>query len=363
MKEDAIRRIFNWMQGKKDYPYSIELGPTLRCNLNCLFCWRYGKKKIVSNELTLNEYKDIVRQAASMNVKEIRIIGGGEPLLYNGLIEIMKDIKKYNMFGYICTNGTLLEDKVETLVKIGWDHIKVSIHGSNAKTHDMLVSKKGAFKKAVTALKKAADLKRKFKTDKPKLEIGMVLVNKNYKEVPGMFRLAKEIGVNSVFIEPVTVYTKMGKTLLLNEKQSKEFVKIARETFIKFKGIETNLNFFFETKAHEYTGHMDKLMAKSVKFTKLQNKFLKAACYEPFWRMGIRVDGTVCPCGFNDITSKENIRKNTLKEIWFSEYFEKRRRDLLNWNLPEHCKKCCTTLVRNNMMIRNILSRWIKESS
>ena len=139
MKEEIIRRIFNWMKGKKDFPYSLELSPTLRCNLYCLFCWRYGKKVEIKNELTLKEYKRILKEAHELKVKEIRVIGGGEPLMRKDTFEIMKDIKKYGMFGYICTNGTLFTEKmIKTLVAIGWDHIKISLHAPNKKLHNIL---------------------------------------------------------------------------------------------------------------------------------------------------------------------------------------------------------------------------------
>ena len=356
MQEEALRRIFNWMNGKKDFPYSIELAPTLRCNLNCLFCWRYGKCIDHSDELTLEDYKRIVREASLLNVREVRIIGGGEPMLRPETFEIMKEIKKFKMFGYICTNGTFFNEKIiRTLVEIGWDHVKISIHGSNAKTHDELVGKKGAFEKSIQALKEFVKVKRELHAKKPHLEIGVVLVNRNYRQIPEIFKLARNIGVDSVFIEPITVYTEMGKTLVLNEDESEEFIEIAKKTFLEFKNIKTNLNFFFESKAHEYTGRMDEFMREKLKLTDSQNKFLKALCYEPFWRMGIRVDGTVCPCGFYDVTSKENVKYKSLKEIWFGEYFERRRKEVLDDRLPPHCKKCCTTLVKNNLMIRKKL--------
>ena len=64
--DEKIRRLLNWFHGKKDLPYSIELSPTLRCNLNCLFCWRYGKKVETSDELSLMDYKKILKEAKEL---------------------------------------------------------------------------------------------------------------------------------------------------------------------------------------------------------------------------------------------------------------------------------------------------------
>jgi radical SAM protein with 4Fe4S-binding SPASM domain len=75
--------------------------------------------------------------------------------------------------------------------------------------------------------------------------------------------------------------------------------------------------------------------------------------------MGIRVDGWVCPCGFLDQNTTENVREKGLREIWFGKYFEKRRRELLQKNMPDYCKRCCTTLVQYNQIIREQLERLI----
>ena len=92
---------------------------------------------------------------------------------------------------------------------------------------------------------------------------------------------------------------------------------------------------------------------------KKKNEFFSIPCYEPFYRMGIRVDGTVGPCGFFDTESSANIKNKSLKEIWFGSYFQNRRNQMFKRELPNYCKKCCTTLVANNQEIREQLRRCI----
>jgi len=355
--DEKIERLLEWARGKKSLPYSLELSPTLKSNLNCLFCWRYGKKVESKNELSLVEYKRILKEASELKIKEIRVIGGGEPLFRKDTFEIMKEVKKYGMFGYICTNGTLFSEKmIETLVKIGWNHVKISLHGPDKKTQDFLSQGK-SFEKVIKNIKSFVKWKKKLKTEKPKLEIGLVLNKLNFKKVPLMIKLTKKLKVQAFFVEPITVYTKKGKELKLNKKEAEEFKEIAKKAYKLTNGLETNLQQFFSPELIEKTGKMIEEIKKLVKSKK--KDFLSVPCFEPWWRMGIRVDGWVCPCGFLDQSTTENIREKSLREIWFGEYFEKRRKELLSKNMPDYCKKCCTTLVQYNQIIREQLKKAI----
>jgi MoaA/NifB/PqqE/SkfB family radical SAM enzyme len=355
--DEKIERLLEWAKGKKSLPYSLELSPTLKCNLNCLFCWRYGKNVGSKDELSLEEYKRILKEANKLKIKEVRIIGGGEPLLRKDTFEIMKEVKKYRMFGYICTNGTLFSEKmIEKLVRIGWDHVKISLHGPDKKTQDFLVQGK-SFEKVIKNIKSFVEWKEKLKTEKPKLEIGLVLNKINFKKVPSMIKLAKNLNVQAFFIEPITVYTKKGRELKLSKKEAEKFKEIAKNAYKLANGLETNLQQFFSSELIEKTGKMVEKIKKLVKGKR--KDFLSAPCFEPWWRMGIRVDGWVCPCGFLDQNTTENVRKKSLEEIWFGEYFEKRRRELLSKTMPDYCKKCCTTLVQYNQIIRDQLEKAI----
>jgi MoaA/NifB/PqqE/SkfB family radical SAM enzyme len=355
MFNEKIERLTEWTRRGKALPYSIELSPTLRCNLNCLFCWRYGKKVDYGNELILEEYKKILEEANQLKVKEIRIIGGGEPLFRKDTLEVMKEVKKYGMFGYICTNGTpFSDDKIKTLVAIGWDHIKISLHGSNKKTQDYLAQEE-SFEKVIKNIKSFVRWKIKLKTKKPKLEIGFVLNRKNFRKVPSMVKLAKKLNVQVFFIEPVTTYTKKGKELKLKKREVEEFKEIAKKAYFLARNLETNLQQFFSPELIEKTGNMIEEIKKNIKDDK--RNFLSVPCYEPWWRMGIRVDGWICPCGFLDQNTTENIRQKSLKEIWFGEYFKTRRKQLLYEEMPKYCERCCTTLLLSNHLIRDELSK------
>jgi MoaA/NifB/PqqE/SkfB family radical SAM enzyme len=349
MKE-IIQGLKKWEKGETAPPYGIELAPTLKCSINCLFCWREGTKNIdYTNELGFEDYNRVIEEAAGLGVKEIKIIGGGDALCKERIIDIMCLIKDKKMFGYICTNGLLFkENDIKRLVEKKWDHIKFSFHAPDEKTNDKITRCKGSFKKIIDNIK----IINKYKKDKPRLEFGIVLINKNYKKIKKMIELAHELSIESVFIEPITVYSKLGEKLRLNKKQMSEFSTIAREAhkLAKECKIETNLQYFYTPQMIESTNNMDELILKNDK-----KDFVNAACFEPFYRMGIRVDGKVGPCGFFDEESPENVKNKNLKEVWYGDYFNNLRTKMINKDLPKQCRKCCTTLIINNQEIRKKL--------
>ena len=356
--DEIIQTLLAWCEGRMPPPFGIELAPTLRCNVNCLFCWRYGKEKIdYPPELPFEEYRKIITSAARMGVKEVKIIGGGDASVRPDTFEILPLIKEGGMFGYMCTNGTILkEHHAKRLVEVEWDHLKISFHGARAETHDILVNRPGSFERVMRTLRRLTTHRARLGTGRPTLEFGVVLVNRNFRQVVDIVRLAVEEGVDAVFIEPITVYTEMGASLRMTEEEVSKFGEIAREAkaLADLHGIETNLDNFFGATLVESTNQMRRVLYAH---RDKEDPFIDSPCFEPFYRMGIRVDGRVGPCGFFDEDDGEYITGKDLEEVWNGPYFTRRRREMLERKLGKQCERCCTTLVMNNQYIRERLTR------
>ena len=70
-----------WMDYENiQYPISIEVELTKRCNWNCKFCynvWKYSKKTSEYVDLPLDVYKKIVDESVDNGCTLIRLSGGG----------------------------------------------------------------------------------------------------------------------------------------------------------------------------------------------------------------------------------------------------------------------------------------------
>jgi MoaA/NifB/PqqE/SkfB family radical SAM enzyme len=356
---EKYKRILKWFKGKKQPPFKIDVELHRRCNSKCLSCSRraspdYERLNEISKklEMPLEKWLSIVDEAAELGVKEWHIAGGGEPMFLPSMaIPVMKKIKSYGMLGIITTNGTLWKNKhIETAVKIGWDRIHFSIDGPNAKVHDYLRNVPGTFRKVIRTINKFNKLKKEYHTDKPMLNMNTVLSRKNYRLLPQMVMFAKKYGIEFMFVDPLIVYSEIGKKLKMRKEDIKEFPKFlkkARELAKKFEinnnfdGLESNL----QAELIEKSSRMNEVIKKDVermknlKVNKFLKDFLTVPCYKPWFHMTIKCDGRVTSCDV-PVTDGDNIKNKSLKEVWHGKYFQWLRKTLLSRKIPDFCAQC-----------------------
>lgn len=353
--EEKARRIALWAQGKPQPPVRIELHPTNRCNLKCRFCWQSAAKD-QDYSLELNDQKlfQIVNEAGKWGVKEWVVSGGGEPLVRkNATLNILRLIKKYDMWGQLTTNGVLFDEKsIKDVVDIGWDQIQFSIDGPDARTHDYLRSVEGTFEKAVRNAKLLASYKKKNSKDKPYLGFNTVLNRLNYDKLPEMIEICHEVGFQLTYFEPVYPGYLEKERLSLNENEKEElqgYIKKAIKKAKKLK-ISTNIENFYK----KHLIDKDNFKKTVIKETKEdENAYIRAPCYQPWYLMGIKGCGLTGCCSTFEVG--ERIQNKTLKEIWHGPVFNRLRQEMLSQKLPSYCSKCSVVVVMDNKEIRKRL--------
>ena len=111
-------------------PVVITLSPTMRCNLDCEGC--YSRDYPRDRELSLTEIDDILATAESMGVF-LLIISGGEPLMLEGLLDVMSRHRR--LLYLLVTNGTLLDEKAARMIAEAGNIIPaVSLEGGKDET-------------------------------------------------------------------------------------------------------------------------------------------------------------------------------------------------------------------------------------
>ncbi len=98
------------LQGRKKYPLVLMLEPLFRCNLACPGCGKIQHPlQILKQHLSPEDCFKAVEECGAPVVS----IPGGEPLLHPQMDEIVKGLVERKKFVYLCTNGILLEDKLD----------------------------------------------------------------------------------------------------------------------------------------------------------------------------------------------------------------------------------------------------------
>ncbi|UCE09010.1 MAG: GTP 3',8-cyclase MoaA [Candidatus Thorarchaeota archaeon] len=171
----------------------LRLSLTQRCNHSCLFCHREGEYE-PGSEMTIQEIERLVQLAARHGIKRVKLTGG-EPLLRDDIIDIVKLLSPLVDDLSLTTNGSLLQDLAPDLKAAGLDRINVSLHTLREETHGRVTGSK--------------DLDRVKKGIKKCIEVGLtpvkinmtLLSGFNENEVESMIDFAGEVGATLQLIE------------------------------------------------------------------------------------------------------------------------------------------------------------------
>ncbi len=120
------------------------------CNLACTHCYMYsGKPKI--NELTKEEWFEIIKNAVNNGIRSITFTGG-EVLQYKYWFEVIKYAKENNINITLLTNGILWDKSKIEKSKQYIDEVQISLDGTN-ENQNSLIRGKGNFTKALNNIK------------------------------------------------------------------------------------------------------------------------------------------------------------------------------------------------------------------
>ena len=139
------------LAGITRYPLVLMLEPLFRCNLACVGCGKIDyEKPILDKRLSARECLDAVDECGAPVVS----IPGGEPLIHREIKEIVEGITARKKFVYLCTNGLLLEKKLDLFTPSPYLTFSVHLDGLR-EHHDQAVDQEGVFDIAVAAIRKA----------------------------------------------------------------------------------------------------------------------------------------------------------------------------------------------------------------
>lgn len=267
---------------------------TWRCNLNCSHCYRRK-----SDELSFEEIKRMLNEAKKIGVTHLGV-SGGEPLMRDDIIDILKYAKEMNFAVKLNTNGTLITKEFARKVKKFVDEVQVSIDGVK-ETHNKLRS--NSFDDAVKGIKILVN-------EGIHTTICMCVNKENYTEVPKVLNLALELGVKTFrVIRYIPIKNKEIEVIGKKEAYSLlKFLLIARE-LLKNR-IEIRID---ETSCFLGIG----------------------GCIAGKKCLGVLPNGDVIPCIFMPDFVGGNIRENSLAEIWNCEKFREIRESKV-----EECSGC-----------------------
>lgn len=124
---------------------------TYRCNFRCKQCYSSSGLPL-PDELTFEEVCSVLDELAEMEVFYVYFLGG-EPFMRRDFLDILRHCADLELTSVINTNGWFVDEGLaQTLKGIGVQHVRVSVDGATAETHDA-IRMPGSFERVIRALR------------------------------------------------------------------------------------------------------------------------------------------------------------------------------------------------------------------
>jgi radical SAM protein with 4Fe4S-binding SPASM domain len=136
---------------KKIRPHSFaRFHLTQRCQLECIHCYTDSSPHLPSDgELSVERWIRLTDEFADNGGEKI-LFTGGEALVYQGCIDIMRRAHERGLEVTLFSNGILIPRYIKELKEVA-DIVQISVDGPGEESHDA-VRGKGSFKKAMRAI-------------------------------------------------------------------------------------------------------------------------------------------------------------------------------------------------------------------
>lgn len=172
---------------------SLRISLTQKCNFDCFFCHQEGESN-PDGEVAPEEIEAIVSAAADLGVNKIKLTGG-EPLLRDDVVEVVRRIAPYVDEVSMTTNGYLLAERACALREAGLKRINVSFHSGNSEVFCKIIGQD-----ALAQVREGILAALECGLSPVKLNM-VVMKGVNEGEIHKMIGFTREVGVTLQLIE------------------------------------------------------------------------------------------------------------------------------------------------------------------
>jgi len=210
------------------------------------------------------------------------------------------------------TNGHFLNDEnARQTVESGLDRLIISVDGTTQEVYESY-RKEGNLAVVLEGARNVARWKRELKSATPHLIFQFLVVRPNEHQIPAIYQLAEEAGMDEVKLKTAQIYDyKNGHPLIPHQKKYARYQKQADGSF------------------------------------RVKNELLNH-CWKLWHSCVITWDGKVVPCCFDKDASFQlgDLKKTNMRELWHSTEYKSFRKKLLQGRdkikICTNCTEGCT---------------------
>jgi len=308
-------------------PKVVQMRLTKRCNLQCRMCdiW---KEKDSRKELPVGEWiritEKIYRWLGTFRLE----FAGGEILLYDNFLELVKFCRKKGIKTSLTTNGSLIDEAVaKKIIEAGLDEINISLDTLRADLYRELRGRDD-FQKVLKAFKLIKQ--HRYKDMSPILCMAVIIMEHNLDELLDLVRFVRNGGADAISFQVIdNNFDREYDPLWF--KKSEFWV---RDTEKIEKIIEKIID--YKKKGYIIANSVEQLKAFQKYFREPQKFSRQYSCSTGENNIIIDTDGSVLLCW--NMAPVGNVRDGDVRKIWESNLSMIRRRQI------KYCRKTCRIL-------------------
>ncbi len=191
-------------------PYALLAEITYRCPLHCPYCSNPVAASLCeaprrpqgggysNGELTTEEWKRVIREAAALGVLQTGF-SGGEPLARSDLAELIRAAREAKLYTNLITSGIGMDDdRVRALRDAGLDSIQLSFQSDESTLADEIAGTR--------AHERKLDVAAKIRAAGISLSLNFVIHRRNIDRLPQIIDLTEALGAERVELANVQFY-------------------------------------------------------------------------------------------------------------------------------------------------------------
>jgi MoaA/NifB/PqqE/SkfB family radical SAM enzyme len=285
-------------------PQMAQIEVTNRCNLTCRTCTRLKLPHL--GEIEFGEFCRLVD--ALRSVRRVWLSGQGEPLLHPDLPRMIRYcVAKGVRETIVHTNGMLLTGTVaEGIAGSGLSELRVSIDGGTAEEMDYL--RDGA------SLREILENVRSFVDRKSPTRTAFytVLNRRNHTTAHLLPTLAASVGVKRIYMVETVPFRDESTEREIYDRREYQFTSLPAET------------------RRSVLGDIRREAIRQMVDVRVDLKWYRKRCFEPFQKMYVDFQGNVTPCcRIHNEFFVGNILREGLEGSWYGGPMARWRRDIL----------------------------------
>jgi MoaA/NifB/PqqE/SkfB family radical SAM enzyme len=153
-----------------------------RCMFRCKMCNIWNTDANQGQETTMEQKKQLVRSLQGLVEPSFEFhLSGGEPLMTEGILDLVDFIGQQGYRTNLVTNGFLIDETMaKQIANSRLDTLTISLDGATAQTHDFIRGIKGSHAQVMQAIDYLDKLR---KDGKPKISILTIIMERNLDEI------------------------------------------------------------------------------------------------------------------------------------------------------------------------------------